>query len=100
MAGIEEMTGKQALNHLTTTPAKRPGSPYRAACQSVCAVAGLPAPAPVHPHRCGCPRCAGGCFGAVIVDKETGEVVGEGYNKVILHNDPTWCASRCLPALA
>ncbi|EFN53571.1 hypothetical protein CHLNCDRAFT_13956, partial [Chlorella variabilis] len=53
--------------------------------------------------------CAGGCFGAVIVDKETGEVVGEGYNKVILHNDPTWhgemeairkaCAKRGSPHL-
>ena len=33
----------------------------------------------------------GGVFGAVIVDKD-GKVIGEGYNQVIKHNDPTWHA--------
>lgn len=33
---------------------------------------------------------AGGCFGAVVVDKATGEVIGEGYNRVVAENDPTW----------
>ncbi|GAB4813024.1 hypothetical protein N2152v2_000070 [Parachlorella kessleri] len=32
----------------------------------------------------------GGCFGAVVVDKATGEVLGEGYNHVIANCDPTW----------
>lgn len=31
---------------------------------------------------------AGGCFGAVVV--KNGKIVGEGYNNVISHNDPTW----------
>ena len=33
----------------------------------------------------------GGVFGAVIVDQE-GNILGEGYNQVIKHNDPTWHA--------
>jgi tRNA(Arg) A34 adenosine deaminase TadA len=32
----------------------------------------------------------GGCFGAVIVDASTGEVVEEGRNRVLSENDPTW----------
>lgn len=36
-----------------------------------------------------CPS-AGGCFGAVVVDKATGEVIGEGYNRVVAESDPTW----------
>jgi tRNA(Arg) A34 adenosine deaminase TadA len=32
----------------------------------------------------------GGCFGALVVDAASGEVVGEGYNKVVKNNDPTW----------
>ncbi len=33
---------------------------------------------------------SGGVFGAVIV--KDGKIVGEGYNQVIKHNDPTWHA--------
>ncbi len=33
---------------------------------------------------------SGGVFGAVIV--KDGEIIGEGYNQVIRHNDPTWHA--------
>lgn len=33
----------------------------------------------------------GGCFGALVVDAETGEVVGEGRNKVLSECDPSWC---------
>ncbi len=33
---------------------------------------------------------SGGVFGAVIV--KNGEVIAEGYNQVIRHNDPTWHA--------
>lgn len=33
----------------------------------------------------------GGVFGCVIVDKE-GKIIGEGYNQVKKHNDPTWHA--------
>jgi len=32
----------------------------------------------------------GGCFGAIVVDSATGEVLGEGYNRVVSNNDPTW----------
>lgn len=32
----------------------------------------------------------GGVFGAVVV--KDGQVIGEGYNQVIKHNDPTWHA--------
>lgn len=32
----------------------------------------------------------GGVFGAVIVKE--GKIIGEGYNQVIKHNDPTWHA--------
>jgi len=32
----------------------------------------------------------GGCFGAIVVDSETEEVLGEGYNHVVANNDPTW----------
>jgi tRNA(Arg) A34 adenosine deaminase TadA len=32
----------------------------------------------------------GGVFGAVIV--KDGKIIGEGYNQVIKHNDPTWHA--------
>lgn len=32
----------------------------------------------------------GGVFGAVVV--KNGEIIGEGYNQVIKHNDPTWHA--------
>lgn len=32
----------------------------------------------------------GGVFGAVVV--KDGKIVGEGYNQVIKHNDPTWHA--------
>jgi tRNA(Arg) A34 adenosine deaminase TadA len=31
---------------------------------------------------------SGGVFGAVIV--KDGKIIGEGYNQVIRHNDPTW----------
>lgn len=37
-----------------------------------------------------CPTCFAGCFGAVVVDTATKEIVGEGYNHVLAHNDPTW----------
>lgn len=33
----------------------------------------------------------GGVFGCVIVD-ENGNIIGEGYNQVLKHNDPTWHA--------
>lgn len=33
---------------------------------------------------------SGGVFGAVIV--KDGKVIGEGYNQVVKHNDPTWHA--------
>lgn len=33
---------------------------------------------------------SGGVFGAVVV--KDGKIVGEGYNQVIRHNDPTWHA--------
>lgn len=33
---------------------------------------------------------SGGCFGALVVNETTGEVVGEGRNQVISQNDPTW----------
>ena len=33
---------------------------------------------------------SGGVFGAVIVKE--GKIIGEGYNQVIKHNDPTWHA--------
>jgi tRNA(Arg) A34 adenosine deaminase TadA len=33
---------------------------------------------------------SGGVFGAVIV--KNGKIIGEGYNQVIRHNDPTWHA--------
>ena len=36
------------------------------------------------------PRLRAGCFGAVVVNKTTKEIVGEGYNHVIGNNDPTW----------
>lgn len=32
----------------------------------------------------------GGAFGAVVV--KDGKIIGEGYNQVIKHNDPTWHA--------
>lgn len=32
----------------------------------------------------------GGVFGAVVV--KDGKIIGEGYNKVLKHNDPTWHA--------
>lgn len=32
----------------------------------------------------------GGAFGAVIVKE--GKIIGEGYNQVVKHNDPTWHA--------
>ena len=32
----------------------------------------------------------GGVFGAVVV--KDGKIIGEGYNKVVKHNDPTWHA--------
>jgi guanine deaminase len=31
---------------------------------------------------------AGGVFGAVVV--KDGKIIGEGYNQVVKHNDPTW----------
>lgn len=31
---------------------------------------------------------SGGAFGAVVVKE--GKIIGEGYNQVIKHNDPTW----------
>jgi len=34
-------------------------------------------------------RCGGGPFGAVIVEKSTGEMVGRGHNLVTLRTDPT-----------
>lgn len=33
---------------------------------------------------------SGGAFGAVVV--KDGQIVGEGYNQVMRHNDPTWHA--------
>jgi len=33
---------------------------------------------------------SGGVFGAVVV--KDGKIIGEGYNQVIKHNDPTWHA--------
>lgn len=33
---------------------------------------------------------SGGVFGAVIV--KDGKIIGEGYNQVVRHNDPTWHA--------
>lgn len=33
---------------------------------------------------------SGGAFGAVVV--KDGKIIGEGYNQVIRHNDPTWHA--------
>ena len=33
---------------------------------------------------------SGGVFGAVVV--MNGEIIGEGYNQVLSHNDPTWHA--------
>lgn len=33
---------------------------------------------------------SGGVFGAVVV--KDGKIIGEGYNQVIRHNDPTWHA--------
>lgn len=41
-------------------------------------------------HLSGVQEKCGGCFGAVIVDASTGEVVAEGRNKVVSENDPTW----------
>lgn len=32
----------------------------------------------------------GGCFGALVVDAKTGTIVGEGRNRVLSENDPTW----------
>lgn len=34
---------------------------------------------------------AGGVFGAVVVD-QNGEIIGEGSNRVVAENDPTWHA--------
>jgi guanine deaminase len=33
-------------------------------------------------------ECAGGAFGAVIV--QNGKIIGEGANRVVAENDPTW----------
>lgn len=38
--------------------------------------------------KAGIDDMTGGCFGAVVV--KDGEIVGEGSNHVIKHNDPTW----------
>lgn len=38
----------------------------------------------------GIKEMTGGCFGAIVVETATGEIVGEGYNKVIKESDPTW----------
>jgi len=34
-------------------------------------------------------KCGGGPFGAVIIEKTTGEIVGRGHNLVTLRTDPT-----------
>ncbi|KAF8062743.1 guaD [Scenedesmus sp. PABB004] len=39
-------------------------------------------------RKAGVEKQSGGCFGCVIV--KDGKIVGEGYNNVIAHNDPTW----------
>jgi tRNA(Arg) A34 adenosine deaminase TadA len=40
-------------------------------------------------RRAGIDEQSGGVFGAIVVDKK-GNVIGEGYNQVVKHNDPTW----------
>lgn len=39
-------------------------------------------------ERAGIKEKSGGVFGAVIV--KDGEIIAEGYNQVVRHNDPTW----------
>ncbi|KAL6781329.1 hypothetical protein ACKKBG_A10700 [Auxenochlorella protothecoides x Auxenochlorella symbiontica] len=39
--------------------------------------------------KAGIEERTGGVFGAVLVRKETGEIVGEGYNRVLADHDPT-----------
>lgn len=39
-------------------------------------------------ERAGIKEKTGGVFGAVVV--KDGEIIAEGYNQVIKHNDPTW----------
>ena len=47
---------------------------------------------PPHPSgQAGVTERTGGCFGAVIVDAASGEVVAEGFNQVLSKNDPTRC---------
>ncbi|KAL4421244.1 hypothetical protein ABPG75_010535 [Micractinium tetrahymenae] len=41
-------------------------------------------------ERAGLVERTGGCFGAVVVDSSTGEIIGEGSNHVVANNDPTW----------
>ena len=41
-------------------------------------------------HKASMVEKSGGVFGAVIV--KNGEIISEGYNQVIRHNDPTWHA--------
>ncbi|KAL4421669.1 hypothetical protein ABPG77_001210 [Micractinium sp. CCAP 211/92] len=41
-------------------------------------------------EKAGLVERTGGCFGAVVVDTATGEIVGEGSNHVVANNDPTW----------
>ena len=41
-------------------------------------------------HKGGIVEKTGGCFGAVVVDAATGEIIGEGYNHVVACSDPTW----------
>lgn len=41
-------------------------------------------------ERAGLVERTGGCFGAIVVDATTGEVIGEGSNHVVANNDPTW----------
>ena len=41
-------------------------------------------------HRASMIEKSGGVFGAVIV--KDGQIIGEGYNQVMRHNDPSWHA--------
>jgi tRNA(Arg) A34 adenosine deaminase TadA len=40
-------------------------------------------------RRAGVEQRTGGAFGAVIVDRD-GQVIADGFNRVIANNDPTW----------
>ena len=82
--GVVEKTGERPAPWGAWLP--NPG--WLAACRqpaaAVCAPRLQTRPSPSSPAR------AGGCFGALVVDTTTGEVVSEGLNKVIGESDPTW----------